>query len=128
MEYVRRQDGSSEPLQMAADARGSSRGVRSRASHGEEDSPEFTMVPVPKLPPPRFSAEDSYEAMFKKYGRPTERSKASRRRVGAGDQQSSGRPDGTIQRSRSPRPEQGARADRRLPGGADDRPTTPRAR
>lgn len=23
------------------------------------------------LPPPRFSAEDSYEAMFKKYGRPT---------------------------------------------------------
>ena len=29
------------------------------------------LSPVPKLPPPKFSAEDNYEAMFKKYGRPT---------------------------------------------------------
>ena len=29
------------------------------------------LLPVPKLPPPKFSAEDNYEAMFKKYGRPT---------------------------------------------------------
>jgi hypothetical protein len=29
------------------------------------------LSPVPRLPAPRFSAEDSYEMMFKKYGRPT---------------------------------------------------------
>lgn len=29
------------------------------------------LLPVPRLQPPRFRVEDSYEAMFKKYGRPT---------------------------------------------------------
>lgn len=30
-----------------------------------------TLTPVPRLPSSRFSAEDSYEMMFAKYGRPT---------------------------------------------------------
>ena len=29
------------------------------------------LSPVPRLPRPRYGIEDSYEAMFKKYGRPT---------------------------------------------------------
>lgn len=30
-----------------------------------------SLSPVPRLPRPRFRVEDSYEEMFKKYGRPT---------------------------------------------------------